>query len=99
MNKTICFTGGSCSHNRAVDFWAESIVNASSLYAVAIKNSNGWTSGWQEYKNHKIDIENIVPFGMACPETADGRFYLQTNKASPFGRGCDSIYYDSSLEE
>lgn len=91
------FTGGSCSHNRAIDFFVESVLNNRSFYAVGVKESNGWTSGWKEFKDHEIDEENIVLMGIACPETADGRYYLQTNKASPFGRGMNGIHYNFSL--
>lgn len=93
------FAGGSCSHNRAVDFWVESVVNNKSFYAVGVEKSSGWTNGWDDFKHHEIDKNNIVLMGISCPETADGRYYLQTNKASPFGRGMGGIYYDDSLEK
>lgn len=88
-----------CNHQRAVDFWAESVVHHENFYAVASSNSNVLTiAGWDDFKNNKTDAKNIVLMGFSCPETARGSFYLQTNKASPFGRGMDGTHYDSSLE-
>lgn len=91
-------TGGSCSHNRAVDFWAESVVNDRSFLAVGTTRVTGWTNGWQDFKDHKIDKKTTILMGIACPETADGQYYLQTNKGFPFGRGMRGIHFDDSLE-
>lgn len=44
-------------------------------------------------------MSKIVVLGIDCPETAEGRYYLQTRKEEPFGRGKDGITFDPSLWE
>lgn len=71
-----------------------------SFYAVSVEHVDGqWSNSWEDFKLHKIDTDSLVLMGIACPDTADGRYYLQTNRESPFGRGVKSIYYNKSIEE
>lgn len=89
-----------CSHRRSVDFWAESVADDRSFDAIALRNSPSLLSlpSWSKFKtNNFFDEGNTVRMGIACPATARGKYYLQTNREAPFGRSSSGIRFDSSV--
>lgn len=88
-----------CSHRRSVDYWAESVINENNFQAIALSNEVSYNFlSWGRFKaNADLDYDNVVPMGIACPVTAEGDYYLQTNGTSPFGRSEDGITFDSTI--
>lgn len=87
---------------RPVYFWTESLMFPNNFPAVSVENPDDLVdilgaSDWVKFMNHDINVKNIELMGIACPTTASGEFYLQTNNASFFGRELYGIYYNSSL--
>lgn len=88
-----------CSHRRSVYLFAESLTQERNFDAIALKNSSVLNlSDWSKFKTNTFsDEQNVVPMGIACPETASGVYYLQTNNEVPFGRAVNGVRYDSSV--
>lgn len=85
---------GSCSHNRVVYLWAESVNSNIGFDAVSIdKSCQLLSSGWEDFKAHHINRTNVVLMGPCTPKTIQGRFYLVTNAATPYAKGIDGIWY------
>ncbi|KAF7267014.1 hypothetical protein GWI33_019720 [Rhynchophorus ferrugineus] len=71
---------GGCSHNRAWEFFAESLTNN--------KFVSQKCNSWDEYRNHLCHGETRLMGGLnTVDKLAKGVYYLETNDQSPYGRG------------
>lgn len=70
-----------CSHGRAYQYYAESIIIPTSFYGHTCEN-------WQSFVGVKCNasMESIV-MGAHVPYGASGIYFLKTNDKSPFGLG------------
>ncbi|XP_065217269.1 lipase member H-like isoform X2 [Planococcus citri] len=68
-----------CSHGRAYNFFADSILYPSSFRAYKCDT-------WEALKNASCNGYPIVYMGDETPSTARGIYYLRTEAKSPFGR-------------
>lgn len=76
----------SCSHSRAVDYFAESIMNPYAFEAVKCENFESLKDG----RCRMEDDENLVKAYMGGNKMESGKsagvFYLTTNKNAPYGK-------------
>ncbi|XP_034655308.1 lipase member H-A isoform X1 [Drosophila subobscura] len=94
----------SCSHNRAVMFYAESIGMPQNFPAIpcslkAIKSRHvdsclreSSRSSHNGTKSEKLDDSEVVFMGEQVSRSVSGYFYLETNGAPPYGKGRNSKY-------
>ncbi|GLH00075.1 Vitellogenin-1 [Gryllus bimaculatus] len=71
-----------CSHARAHEYFAESIVSEVGFYAVNCAT-------WDEYVNKKCSSNKAVLMGEKTPRSARGMYFLSTNSSSPFALGLE----------
>ncbi|XP_078046339.1 lipase member H-B-like [Augochlora pura] len=84
----IQYPGGSCSHVRGQKFMTEAAKNPDAFIGVNCNSLDDFEAG-------NCDSNDTVPVGLATPCSAAGKYYLQTNTASPFAKGSDGTVYDS----
>ncbi|XP_017070913.1 lipase member H-A isoform X2 [Drosophila eugracilis] len=90
----------SCSHNRAVMFYAESIgmpknfpAISCSLVAIKSRHAEDCLREKSESKNaEKSEEEQTVFMGEHVSRSATSYFYLETNAAPPYGQGRNSRF-------
>lgn len=71
---------GGCAHNRAWEFFAESVTNN---HFVAQR-----CNSWDDFNRNRCNGELRIMGGLSkVDRDARGNFYLATNNASPYGRG------------
>lgn len=56
-------------------------------------------SDYEEFVNDEINENDIVDMGFACPTSASGPYYLQTNAKSLYGKGIDGIKYEEQDDD
>lgn len=78
----------SCSHNRALDYFAESVSSKKQHSFLAIK-----CSSWNDFKSEKCNQSDIVRMGFDCSLSAFGNYYLITSDVAPFSKDSHGIYY------
>ncbi|XP_078046332.1 lipase member H-B-like [Augochlora pura] len=78
----------SCSHGRCEEYMAEAARHSNDFIGVKCNS-------WDGFKAGKCDNNVTVPMGLTTPCSATGKFYLQTNSASPYGKGSAGIVYHS----
>ncbi|XP_015598831.1 pancreatic triacylglycerol lipase [Cephus cinctus] len=77
-----------CGTNRAWQFYAESVTNPTAFPAILCDS-------WTQYK--VSECSNIIDhMGFGFKNTANGTYYLETNKQSPFSKGIAGTKYDGS---
>ncbi|KAF6210179.1 hypothetical protein GE061_013281 [Apolygus lucorum] len=77
-------SAGKRSHERAVDYFAESIMNPNAF--IAIKGNR-----WNDYKRRRSSgTGETTPMGENVSHSARGKFWLRTGKSPPYGLGLDS---------
>ncbi|XP_015591576.1 pancreatic triacylglycerol lipase [Cephus cinctus] len=69
-----------CSHARAYEFFAESIICPANFVSVKCNS-------WMDYKMGRCPRGQVTLLGEKVNKDARGKFYLETNAASPFGKG------------
>ncbi|XP_046753188.1 lipase member H-like [Diprion similis] len=80
-----------CGHARACLLYAEFIRNKTALIGRACDS-------YSNFKDGSCDSNGTVVMGYATPNTASGKYYLQTNSFSPYGRGEEGATYESIIE-
>ncbi|XP_046753190.1 pancreatic triacylglycerol lipase-like [Diprion similis] len=80
-----------CGHFRACLLYAESIRNKTAFIGRACDS-------YSTFKDGSCDSNGTVVMGYATPNTASGKYYLQTNSFSPYGRGEEGATYESITE-
>ncbi|CAB0006998.1 unnamed protein product [Nesidiocoris tenuis] len=74
-------SAGKHSHERAVDYFAESIMNPDAF--IAIKGTK-----WHEYKRRRSSgTGESTPMGESVSHSSRGKYWLKTAKTAPFGLG------------
>ncbi|XP_046617093.1 pancreatic triacylglycerol lipase-like [Neodiprion virginianus] len=79
-----------CSHHRSWQYFTESLESEDAFVGRECSSYSNFTSGL-------CDSNTTIVMGFATPTTATGKFYLQTNGASPYGRENAGLTYDSSI--
>ncbi|XP_044010092.1 pancreatic triacylglycerol lipase-like, partial [Aphidius gifuensis] len=69
-----------CSHQRAYQYMIESIINPHGFLAIKCDK-------WKNYKKGKCNSKIAVFMGENVSQKIRGQFYLETNNATPFGKG------------
>nr|XP_033334497.1 lipase member H-B-like [Megalopta genalis] len=82
------YPGGSCSHFRAEEFMTEAANNPNTFIGVQCNS-------WVDFKAGNCNQTNKIPMGLFTPCSAAGKYYLQTNSASPFAKGSSGTVYQS----
>ncbi|XP_022215493.2 lipase member H isoform X2 [Drosophila obscura] len=85
----------SCSHNRAVMFYAESIGMPRNFPAIpcslkAIRSRH--VNSCLRERSESVDDSEVVFMGEQARRSATSYFYLETNGAPPYGKGRNSKY-------
>lgn len=76
-----------CAHARAYEYYAESVLPGHEHNLMATR-----CNSFSSFKNGKCS-GSPIPMGLNTPNTARGNYYLQTNKAAPFGRKSKILGY------
>ncbi|XP_076379738.1 lipase member H-B-like [Megalopta genalis] len=82
------YPGGSCSHIRSEVLMAEAANNPNTFIGVQCNS-------WVDFKAGNCNQTNKIPMGLFTPCSAAGKYYLQTNSASPFAKGSSGTVYQS----
>ncbi|XP_068991308.1 pancreatic triacylglycerol lipase-like isoform X3 [Neodiprion pinetum] len=77
-----------CSHQRSCSFYGESLRNTDAFYGRACDS-------YEEFEAGLCSSNATVVMGYETPTTARGTFTLQTNSASPYGRGISGATYEA----
>ncbi|XP_050428474.1 pancreatic triacylglycerol lipase-like isoform X2 [Adelges cooleyi] len=83
MIQPACGFNSTCSHVRAVEYYAESIMAKNEFLAVRCMSYLLYTLDFCEPSN----LSNLVRMGEHVPQTAKGIYYFMTNSQAPFARG------------
>ncbi|XP_017468684.1 PREDICTED: endothelial lipase [Rhagoletis zephyria] len=89
--KQLLFEQYSCSHNRAVFLYAESIGQPASFPAASCTLSGIKTLNVNGCRR-KVDESEVIYMGEEVSRSATGYFYLPTNDAPPFGMGANTNF-------
>ncbi|XP_046617079.1 pancreatic lipase-related protein 3-like isoform X2 [Neodiprion virginianus] len=84
-----CLIAYTCSHVRSCLFYAESVRNEDAFIGRACDSNS-------KFKIGSCNFNGLSVMGYATPTTTRGKFYLQTNFASPYGLGVEGTTYDDS---
>ncbi|XP_026728556.1 pancreatic triacylglycerol lipase-like [Trichoplusia ni] len=75
-----------CSHSRAWQFYAESIINMTAFVGVSCPD-------YESFRDGKCNYGNTNYMGFLTSPCAEGKFYLETNDKAPFGLGKEGVVY------
>lgn len=79
-----------CSHGRAVQYYAESVMTEEEDVFYAIK-----CPSWRYFRlNENCNVSDIVSMGFHCDMKAVGDYFLQTNSSSPYSKGMAGAHAD-----
>ncbi|XP_037907878.1 phospholipase A1 1 [Hermetia illucens] len=73
-----------CSHEKAVQIFAESVCNPGSFMAVRCKD-------WDAFQKNMCYRGGVVPIGLRIPPGTKGKYYSMTKREAPFGLGFSGI--------
>ncbi|XP_033334505.2 lipase member H [Megalopta genalis] len=76
----------SCSHSRAEKYMIEAARHPNAFPSVKCDS-------WDDFKNGKCNRNITIPMGESARCSVTGKFYLQTNSASPFAKGSAGTFY------
>lgn len=71
----------SCSHTRAVEYFAESVYPGEEKSFVGHKCAD-----WQDLKRRKCNLKPTSTMGYVINKKAKGIYYVEVNSRSPFGK-------------
>lgn len=82
-----------CAHSRAYEYFAESVYeqNGNNFIATQCNSLSALRKGKCSTKR--------IPMGIDTPTTAQGNYYLETNKKPPYGRGFEKYANVQQLAE
>ncbi|XP_015516096.2 lipase member H-A-like [Neodiprion lecontei] len=76
-----------CSHHRSWQYFTESLESEDAFVGQKSKSYRSFKSGFS--------WGAVAVMGYGTPTTANGKFYLQTNSAFPYGRKYKGLTYDA----